>query len=283
MQLSNRARALLLLLVSASGFATISLFIRLAGDVPTMEKTLYRNAVSLAVIIGVLIRSGIPFRVPKGARLDMFFRCAFGCGGMICYLWSIDHMGLADANMLNKTSPFFSVLMSIWILKEKPSVRDIVCIMIAVFGAVLVVKPGRGLASYPALIGLFGGFIAGMAYSYVRKVGLDGVAAPVTVLCFNLFSCAVCLPFVVTSDVHAHGMQIVYLAIVGILAAVVQIALTKAYSYAPAKEISVFDYSQIVFAALLGFIFWGELPDLLSVIGYIIIIGCAVFRALDNK
>ena len=280
MQLSNRTKGILFLLLSSFGFALISLFVRLAGDVPTFEKTLYRNAVSVVVIIGILMRSRISVRLPEGSRRDMFFRCFFGFGGMICYLWSIDHMGLADANMLNKTSPFFSVLMSIWVLKEKPSFRDLLCIVIAVIGAALVVKPGRGLASLPALVGLAGGFIAGTAYSFVRKVGLHGIPAPVTVFYFNVYSCLVCLPFVLASDTHAQGMQAVYLMIAGILAAVVQLALTKAYSYAPAKEISVYDYSQIVFAALLGLLFWGEFPDHLSILGYIIIIGCAVFRAL---
>ena len=279
MQLSNRNKGILLLLLSSLGFALISLFIRLAGNVPTMEKTLYRNLVSTFVIAGILLRSGTPLRLPRESRADMFCRCFFGYGGMVLYLWSIDHMGLADANMLNKTSPFFSVLLSIWILGERPSFRDILCIIIAVLGAALVVKPGRGMASFPALIGLFGGFIAGAAYSYVRKVGLHGVPASVTVLCFNVFSCLVSLPFVLMSDTHARGIQIVYLLIVGILAAGVQLSLTKAYRYAPAKEISVFDYSQIIFAALFGFLFWGELPDLLSVAGYAIIIGCAVFRA----
>ena len=279
MQLSNRNKGILLLLLSSLGFALISLFIRLAGNVPTMEKTLYRNLVSTFVIAGILLRSGTPLRLPRESRADMFCRCLFGYGGMVLYLWSIDHMGLADANMLNKTSPFFSVLLSIWILGERPSFRDILCIITAVFGAALVVKPGRGMASFPALIGLCGGFVAGAAYSYVRKVGIHGVPAPITVLCFNVFSCLVSLPFVLTSAVHARGIQILYLMIVGILAAGVQLSLTKAYSYAPVKEISVFDYSQIIFAALFGFLFWGELPDLLSMAGYAIIIGCAVFRA----
>lgn len=279
MQLSSRNKGILLLLISSFGFALISLFVRLAGDVPTMEKTLYRNVVSALVISVVLLRSGTPFRLPRECRGDMFLRCLFGYTGMVCYLWSIDRMGLADANMLSKTSPFFSVLMSIWILGERPSLRDILCIVVAVFGAALVVRPGRGMASFPAVIGLLGGFISGAAYSYVRKVGIHGIPAPVTVLCFSLFSCLVSLPFVLVSDTHAHGIQILYLVIVGILAAAVQLCLTKAYSFAPAKEISVYDYSQIIFAAFLGFLFWGELPDLLSVIGYVVIIGCAIFRA----
>ena len=108
MQLSSRNKGILFLLISSFGFALISLFVRLAGDVPTMEKTLYRNVVSALVISVVLLRSGTPFRLPRECRGDMFLRCFFGYTGMICYLWSIDHMGLADANMLSKTSPFFS-------------------------------------------------------------------------------------------------------------------------------------------------------------------------------
>ena len=104
MQLSSRNKGILFLLISSFGFALISLFVRLAGDVPTMEKTLYRNVVSALVISVVLLRSGTPFRLPRECRGDMFLRCLFGYTGMVCYLWSIDHMGLADANMLNKTS-----------------------------------------------------------------------------------------------------------------------------------------------------------------------------------
>ncbi len=57
-----------------------------------------------------------------------------------------------------------------------------------------------------------------------------------------------------------------------------QLSITKAYTKAPAKEISVFDYSQVIFAALLGFVFLQQIPDYLSVIGYVIIIGSAIFK-----
>jgi drug/metabolite transporter (DMT)-like permease len=62
-----------------------------------------------------------------------------------------------------------------------------------------------------------------------------------------------------------------------------QLNITAAYSYAPAKKISVFDYSQVIFAALLGFIFLGQIPDMLSILGYVLIIGAAVFRWFQNR
>lgn len=72
------------------------------------------------------------------------------------------------------------------------------------------------------------------------------------------------------SDSHA--------AFAGAAATGGQLSITKAYTKAPAKEISVFDYSQVIFAALLGFVFLQQIPDYLSVIGYVIIIGSAIFK-----
>lgn len=72
--------------------------------------------------------------------------------------------------------------------------------------------------------------------------------------------------------------QIVMLLLAGAAATGGQLSITKAYTKAPAKEISVFDYSQVIFAALLGFVFLQQIPDYLSVIGYVIIIGSAIFK-----
>lgn len=62
-----------------------------------------------------------------------------------------------------------------------------------------------------------------------------------------------------------------------------QFSITAAYTYAPAKEISVFDYTQVIFAALLGFIFLNQIPDIYSVVGYIIIIGVAFWSFIKQK
>ena len=77
-------------------------------------------------------------------------------------------------------------------------------------------------------------------------------------------------------------IQLTYLILAGAAASLGQFSITNAYKYAPAKEISVFDYTQVVFAALLGIIFLGQIPELLSIIGYVIIIGIAVLRWYKN-
>lgn len=78
-------------------------------------------------------------------------------------------------------------------------------------------------------------------------------------------------------------LQLVYLLLAGAFACVGQLGITKAYVCAPAKEISVYDYTQVLFAAALGFFVFGEAPDWLSVLGYVLICGAGVGMFLYNR
>ena len=99
-----------------------------------------------------------------------------------------------------------------------------------------------------------------------------------TVMCFSLFSCLVSLPFVILNYRPMTMNQLLCLLLAGVCATGGQFSITAAYTFAPAKEISVFDYSQVVFAALLGYLFLGQLADSLSYLGYLVIIGTAVAK-----
>ena len=72
--------------------------------------------------------------------------------------------------------------------------------------------------------------------------------------------------------------QLLCLIAADIFAAIAQFSITSAYKFAPARKIGVFDNTQVVFSALLGIIFFDEIPAALSICGYVIIIGMAVFR-----
>ena len=300
--ISNRSKGIICILFAALGFSLMTFFVRISGDVPTMEKAFFRNAVAFVVSLILLIRSGEKIsikkgcgvdvffrclilrsgekvRIKKGCGRDIFFRCLFGTSGLIANFYAIDRLNIADANMLNKLSPFFAILISIPILKERPKKIDIAAVMIAFLGAMLIVRPtGDNVQLFPALIGLYGGFGAGTAYVFVRKLGKKGERTPIIVLCFSVFSTLVTVPFIAMNFVILRPWQLLCLILAGLSATLGQFSITSAYKFAPAKEISVFDYTQVVFAAILGSVFLGEVPTLLSFIGYAVIIGVAVFR-----
>lgn len=274
----RRIKGVLCILLAALGFSLMTFFVRLSGDVPTMQKAFFRNAVAAVITIIPLLRSKEGFHIKKGCFSDIAFRCIFGTSGLIANFYAIDRLGIADANLLNKLSPFFAILLSIPILKEKPSLTDMIATMVAFIGALFIIRPGSNLQLVPALIGLYGGFGAGTAYVFVRKLGGKGERTPVIVLCFSLFSCMVTAPALIFDYHPMSAQQWLFLILAGCGAALGQFSITTAYRFAPAKEISVFDYTQVIFAAILGILFLGELPVTLSIIGYVIVIGTAVVR-----
>lgn len=260
----------------------MSVFVRLAGDVPVMQKIFFRNLVAALAAFAILARERKGFRIRKGCLGGHLARSVTGMIGMVANFWAIDHIGIADANMLNKLSPFFAIIFSIFILREFPKKADILSVLAAFIGAVFVVRPTAGIASLPALVGVLGGLGAGAAYTFVRHLSQKGERGPEIVMFFSAFTCVCSIPFFAFRFQPMSARQWIFLLLAGCAAAGGQLSVTAAYRHAPAKEISVFDYSQIVYAALWGFFLFGELPDALSILGYVIIIGAAVFRCIFN-
>ena len=279
----NYVKGILFILLAALGFGFMSFFVRLSGDLPSVEKSFFRNLVAAIFAAGVLIRDKVPLTVKKECRFPLFIRCACGTTGILCNFYAIDHLLLANANILNKLSPFFAIIFSFLILKEKITPVQGACVFLAFIGCLFVVKPGfQDAALIPALIGVCGGLGAGIAYTMVRVLGTHGIKGPVIVFYFSVFSCLFVLPYMIFHYVSMTWTQIGTLLMAGAFAAGGQFTITAAYTYAPAGKISIFDYSQIIFATLLGFFLFGEIPDKYSFIGYGLIILASLGMFLYN-
>lgn len=276
--LKNKNRGILYVLLEAFFFALMTFFLKEAGNLPTMEKALFRNLVASVVSLIILLRTEEKLKIKKGSFPFLILRAAGGTAGLICNFYAVDHLLISDANMLNKMSPFFAVLFSVFILKEKAGKFDWACVALAFTGALIVIRPGFSMAAGPAFIGLCGGLGAGLAYTFVRLLGVRGERGPVIVFFFSAVSTLFTLPFAAAQFRPMTVRQFLCLLATGFSAMGGQLCVTKAYTYAPAKEISVFDYSQVIFAALLGALFLGEYPDGVSFLGYAVIIGAAVLR-----
>ena len=281
--LSEKSKADGFILLSAFGFAMMSTFVRLAGDLPFIQKSFFRNVVAMIVAAVVLWREGVGFRWEKGNLPLLLLRSICGTLGIFCNYYAIDHLVLADANILNKMSPFFAILFSLVLLKERANVLQYLAVLAAFGGSMLIVKPGFSSEAFPALIGLLGGMGAGAAYTAVRALSKKGEKSARIVFFFSAFSTVVCLPFLLFDFHPMTWGQLACLLGAGASATLGQFGVTLAYAHAPAKEISVFDYTQVLFSAILGFFLFGQIPDGWSVLGYIVICGVSVLMFLYNR
>lgn len=285
MKTSGKNKGIAFIILAAFGFSMMSAFVKLAGnDLPSIQKAFFRNIVALIFISVIMLKNHESFMPKKGNFMLLVSRSFFGTLGIICNFYALDHLVLSDANMLNKLSPFFAVVLSIIILREKPTSVQIIGVLAALAGSICVIKPSlSNPVLMPSVIGLAGGLCAGGAYTLVRKLGQNGENGSLVIFFFSLFSCVVCLPFVVFNFSPMSVRQTVYLILAGAFACLGQFSITKAYFYAPAKEISVYDYTQILFSAAIGFFVFNQIPDCLSVIGYLLISGSGIFMFLYNK
>ena len=282
--ISSKTKGIVYIIIAAFGFSGMSLFVKLAGDLPAFQKAFFRNFIALIYIFIIMMRGKDSFVPKKGNIPFIIGRAIFGTIGLLCNFYAIGYLNLSDANMLNKLSPFFSILFSAILLGEKPNIPQISGVAAAFAGSVLIIKPGFDNPHViPAVAGVVGGMGAGIAYTFVRKLGGRGENSHLIVFYFSAFSCLMCLPLLIATYEKMSVLQTVYLVLAGTFACIGQLGITKAYLCAPAKEISVYDYTQVLFAALLGFFVFGDIPDVYSFIGYALILGAGIAMFFYNN
>jgi drug/metabolite transporter (DMT)-like permease len=268
-------RAMAWMLLSGMSFALMGAMVKFSGDLGLPTKVFFRNLVTL------IITSILAFRLaenPLGATPHwprMLLRSFSGLAGVFLYFLAISKMNLADASLLNKTSPFFVTLFAVTILNEKLNRAVVPALIMAFIGALLIIKPRFDMSALPALAGFASGMFAGLAYTLVRS--LKGEVSPNRIIfTFSLVSTLATGPFLIAHPPQPTGLQWLALVGTGIFAAGGQYGLTFAYHHARASRISIFTYLHVLFALVVGFIFWGEKPDLASLLGGLLIVIAAV-------
>lgn len=282
--MKNKHKAIFCMVFSAFSFALMNTFVRLSGDLPSIQKSFFRNFVAVIFAFVILKKEKTPLKCKPENLKFLIIRSVCGTLGILGNFYAVDHLVLSDASILNKMSPFFAILFSFLFLKEKLKPYQIIAVIVAFLGSLLIIKPSfQNVSFIPALAGFLGGLGAGIAYTAVRYLGQHGEKGAFIVFFFSAFSCAVTLPYLIFAYHPMTSRQLMFLMLAGLAATGGQFGITNAYCYAPAKEVSIYDYSQIIFSALLGFILFSQIPDKWSILGYITIISSAIFMFVRNN
>ena len=287
-----KAKGIAAIVASALGFALMAALVRLADDygepLSAFQKSFFRNLVALTVAAAVYWRrrprvanpAPPAFAKATAGRRTTFLliaRAAFGTLGIFANFYALSHIPIATGQMLNKTAPFFTVAFAWVFLGERTLPRQAAALAVAFAGAVLVVKPGfAGAEAFPLAVGLLGGAAAGAAYACVRALRRRGADPAYIILYFSVFSCLAAVPFMLPGLKPMTFAQVAVLLGAGGAAAVGQFGVTLAYGYAAPRDIAVYDYSSVLFAAAFGYFFFAQVPDIFSVLGFAVILAALV-------
>lgn len=280
--MEDKTKAILYILLSALSFSCMSAMVKLAGDIPTFQKLFFRSSVALVVLFFWVRKQRLPFWGARRHQPYLLGRAVLGTAAMFLFFWGINRIYLADASMISRLNPFFVTLLAFLFLKEKLS-RIQIPALIAVFGAaLLIIKPEFDFDTLPALAILGGALLSAGGHTLLRA--LKGKELPPTIIFyFSAVSSVLSLPFAIAQFQMPHGLQWLYLIAIGLLAVLGQVGLTNAYRFEKASEISLYNYTSIVFSAIIGYLIWDEVSDFYSIIGGIVIVSISVFVFFYNR
>ncbi|HLR10468.1 MAG TPA: DMT family transporter [Sporosarcina sp.] len=280
--MSNIVKGILLMLMSSIGFAIMTLFVKLSGDLPAIQKTFFRNFVSMIIAFGFVMYNKESLFGKRENQALLLWRSIFGTLGIIFLFYAIDNLVLSDADMLNKMSPFLVIIFSAIFLKEKVMPYQIATIIMAFIGMLFIVKPSFSVDFVPYMVGVLSAVVAAGAYTFLRVLG-NREKYYTVVFYFSFFSTVVLLPFLLLFYEPMSMKQLTLLLLAGLFATVGQFGITLAYKFAPARDISIFTYSTVIFTTILSFTFFGEGPDKYSLIGYVIILSAMTYMFFRGR
>lgn len=283
---NNILKGIFCIIIAGFGFALMSLFVKLSGDLPSMQKGFFRNIIAVFISSIPLIKHWRVINIPRNNTgwLVLISRSVFGTIGLVLNFYAISHISLADSSIIQKLSPFIIIILSYIFFKEEMTKFQVFAIIIAFIGITLIIKPsGNNIISMGALAALLGALCAGIAYTCVRYLGTHNISGEFIIFFFSSLSSLMLLPYLILDYRTMTYYQLSMLLLAGISATIGQYGVTFAYKFAAAKNISVFDYSQVLFSGIFGYMFFGEFPDFQSLIGYIIVISVGIVLVLRSK
>jgi drug/metabolite transporter (DMT)-like permease len=287
MQAASAARGARFMLASTAAFAGMTASAKVVGRLPLFEIVFVRALFSVLATLVLLRRAGVP---ALGTRRPLLFlRGLFGFAGVSCSFYAVIHLPLAEATLLQFTHPLFTVALAALVLGERIERGVLLGVPLSIAGVLTIVRPAAlfGGAAAPldataVAVALSGAFFAADAYVSVRHLARTGEHPLAIVLSFPLVSTAIALPLMLRELAWPSAREWLWLLCAGACAQVGQICLTRGIQLLPASRATVFSYTQIPFAALLGALLFAERPDAWTFAGGALVL-CGAWLASREK
>lgn len=265
--------------LSATSFTMMAGVIKhLGSNLDSFEISFFRCVFALIVTLPFALREG-PAALRTKRPLVHIGRAAVGMLAMFSGYYGITKLPLADATTIGFTRALFMIPLAVVFLGERVQAARWIATILGFVGVIVMMRPGGEGPLWASFVALAGALFTAAGIVFVKK--LAATEHPATILVFynfatTLMSFPTILPHWVTPDLR----QLMLLAIVAGLAGVGQFCTIRGYAIAEASAVVPFGYARLVFAGLIGFLFWGEVPDAWSLAGATIVLGSTLFIAL---
>ncbi len=241
------------------------------------EIAFFRSFFGLIAFLPIFLRHGT--RVLRTERLPLHFaRGVIQTGAMLMFFTAISLLPLAKLSALSFTSPLFASLFAIVLLGERVRLRRTAALLVGFAGTLIIIQPGTVSIETGTLLVLGSSALWGFALIFVKR--LSATDSSVTIVTYmNLFLTPLALIPALFVWRWPTGQELLLLFLVGAIASSAHFAMTQAFRHADTTAVMPFDYTRLVWASILGFILFAEVPSLLTLLGGLIIAASATYIA----
>ncbi|MEA3373355.1 MAG: DMT family transporter [Campylobacterota bacterium] len=288
-------RGVLFMLIASLLFALMGAFAKLASEsMPSLEIVFFRNVFGVLIIGAAILKK--PMKHKGGKPFLLFFRGLMGFLALLAFFYNIAHIPLGDAMTFSKTSPIFTAIFAWLFLQERLPVTGWMAVFIGFVGIVLITKPTGMMLSKTDLLGIASGIGAALAYTAVRELkryydtraivlsfmGV-GTVGPLLLMIISPYVDIASLDFMFGEFIMPEGVVWFYIVGMGLFATLAQVYMTKAYGETQAGIVGAVSYTNIVFSIAVGVLLGDSFPEMLTLLGIILIIISGLMVARKNK
>lgn len=257
----------------------------LSGSYPIGQIIFCRNFFAFLPILIFLWRTE-SLSIKTNRPMGHVLRAMFGVTSMYMYFLSYKLLPLSDAVALSLSSPIFMTVMAVPLLGEKVGLRRWLAVLVGFLGVLIMTRPGSGVFQWAALVPLLAAVFYDLAMVTIRKINQERSG---TVVFY--FTALACLAGLATMPlgraewvagglgpwVWPTGGDMILLVVIGIIGGIGQILLTNAFRLAPMAVVAPFDYAALVYAFILGYLWFGEVPDAYLIIGGLTVVASGIY------
>lgn len=265
--------------VSALAFTLMATTIKALGPaLGNFEIAFFRSLFGLCLTLPFCLRGGISRLATKRVRLHLG-RAAAGVAAMLCGYYGYIHLPLADATAISFTKTLFMIFLAVLFLGEAVHRRRWTATAVGFVGVLIMLRPGGEGPVFATLVALAGAAAVSVGIVFVKK--LTETERPVTILLYyGVLSTLATLPLALATWTAPTSQQLVLMALVAVLAVFGQFCAIRGYRSGEATALVPFGYARLVFAAVVGFVLFQEIPDLWSLAGATVIALSTLYIAL---
>lgn len=276
-------RGMVLKLSAVFLFVIMASLIKASADVvPPGEAVFFRSFFALPVILGWLVwrkelDTGLRTRNPTGH----LWRGMFGVSAMACGFAALGMLPLPEVTVLGYAAPILTVIFAALLLGERVRLFRMSAVVLGLIGVVIVMLPQLGnedlgdAARWGVALVLASAALRALAHVHIRKL-VQSESTSSVVFYFALTASVLSLFTLPFGWVMPDTITAAQLICAGLIGGVAQLLLTSAYRHAEAAVLAPFDYASILFALVIGYTIFDEIPTTHTLIGSVVIIGAGV-------